>query len=68
LKERGLETNDFDTIYLWKPNIYYLIKSDAILKIAKIIGGKYSALSVFKIFPRFSETSATTSFLKTERK
>ena len=53
LKERGLETNHFNTIYLWKPNTYYLIKSDAILKIAKIIGGKYSVLSAFKVFPRF---------------
>lgn len=53
LKERGLETNHFNTIYLWKPNIYYLIKSDAILEIAKIISGRYSVLSAFKIFPRF---------------
>ena len=53
LKERHLETTHFKTIYLWKPENYYLIKSDAILEIANIIGGKYYFVNIFKILPRF---------------
>lgn len=30
LSERGLDTKQFNTIYLWKPDDYYLIKSKAI--------------------------------------
>lgn len=53
LKERNLENKNFNTIYLWKPNSFYLVKSEAILQIAKIIGGKYALLANFKIFPTF---------------
>ncbi|WP_027379933.1 thiol-disulfide oxidoreductase DCC family protein [Chryseobacterium daeguense] len=45
LTERGLDTKVFKTMYLWKPNEYYLIKSKAILKIANLLGGSYKALS-----------------------
>jgi len=52
LTERGLETQQFNTLYLWKPQQYYLIKSKAVLKITNILGGFYKLLSVFgKIFP-----------------
>ena len=37
LKERRLESNEFNTIYLWKPNEFYLLKSQAIVKIARIL-------------------------------
>jgi len=53
LKERRLESNEFNTIYLWKPNEFYLLKSQAIVKIARILGGKYALLSRLDIFPRF---------------
>ncbi len=52
LKERGLKTNNFNTIYLWKPEKFYLIKSQAIFKIAKILGGKYKMLSYCNILPK----------------
>lgn len=52
LKERGLKTNDFDTIYIWKPEAYYHTKSDAIMKIANTIGGIYYLSNVFKLFPK----------------
>ena len=52
LKERGLETENLDTLYLWKPEEFYLIKSDAITKIAKILGGKYALLGNMNVFPK----------------
>jgi predicted DCC family thiol-disulfide oxidoreductase YuxK len=54
LKERGLKSDDFDTIYLWKPDAFYLTKSDAILKIANTIGGIYNLATILKIFPKFT--------------
>lgn len=53
LKERSLKSDDFDTIYLWKPNAFYLTKLDAILKIANTIGGIYYFANLSKIFPKF---------------
>lgn len=53
LKERGLDRKQFNTLYLWKPNEFYLIKSQAVSQIAKILGGKYALLSYFNILPRF---------------
>lgn len=56
LSERGLDTNVFNTMYLWKPNQYYLIKSQAVLKIANILGGIYKVGSLFGklMFPAVS--------------
>ena len=53
LKERGLERKQLNTLYLWKPNEFYLIKSEAVAKIAKILGGKFALLSYLNILPRF---------------
>ncbi|MBW8361095.1 MAG: DCC1-like thiol-disulfide oxidoreductase family protein [Kaistella sp.] len=53
LKERGLEQKQFNTLYLWRPDSYYLVKSEAVLKIAKILGGTYGFLAKLNIFPRF---------------
>lgn len=53
LKERGLETDQFNTIYLWKPNEFYLIKSQAILKIARLLGGIYTFSIIAKLSPTF---------------
>jgi len=54
LTERGLETKQFNTLYLWKPQQYYLIKSNAVLKITSILGGFYKLLSFLgKIVPTF---------------
>ncbi|SHK90467.1 thiol-disulfide oxidoreductase DCC family protein [Chryseobacterium polytrichastri] len=51
LSERGLETKVFNTLYLWKPNQYYMIKSRAVLQIAGILGGIYTLSGIGKIFP-----------------
>lgn len=53
LSERGLDTKVFNTLYLWKPGNYYLIKSRAILKIADILGGVYKLSAIGKIVPAF---------------
>lgn len=53
LSERSLDTTQFNTIYLWKPDDYYLIKSQAILKIARLLGGIYSLSIVAKLSPLF---------------
>lgn len=53
LTERGLETDQFNTIYLWKPSEYYLIKSQAILKIARLLGGIYTFSIIAKLSPTF---------------
>ncbi|OCK49773.1 thiol-disulfide oxidoreductase [Chryseobacterium sp. CBo1] len=51
LSERGLETRVFSTMYLWKPNQYYLIKSKAVLQIASLLGGIYKLSALGKIIP-----------------
>ncbi len=53
LSDRGLETNVFNTMYLWKPGRYYLIKSKAVLKIASLLGGIYKLSFIGKILPAF---------------
>ncbi|WP_374462901.1 thiol-disulfide oxidoreductase DCC family protein [Chryseobacterium sp.] len=53
LSERGLDTHVFNTMYLWKPGKYYLIKSRAIFQIAKLLGGIYSLAFLGKIIPKF---------------
>ena len=52
LKERGLDTNELSTLYLWKPHHYYLVKSKAVLKIANLLGGIFKISSVANLFPR----------------
>lgn len=53
LSERGLNTKIFNTMYLWKPNRYYLEKSRAVLKIADLLGGVYKLSAIGKIIPKF---------------
>lgn len=53
LKERGLEQKQFNTLYLWRPDSYYLVKSEAVIKIAEVLGGTYGFLTKLNIFPRF---------------
>ena len=51
LNERNLPNQVFDTLYLWKPNSFYLTKYQAILEIASEIGGIYSLAKIGKILP-----------------
>ncbi len=52
LSERGLNTKVFNTMYLWKPNQYYLEKSRAVLKIADLLGGIYKLSMIGKLIPK----------------
>lgn len=58
LSERGLETKEFNTMYLWKPKEYYLIKSRAILQIANLLGGIYKLSGIGKLLPVFLSDKA----------
>lgn len=51
LNERNLPNKVFDTLYLWKPESFYLSKYQAILKIATEVGGIYYLASIGKIIP-----------------
>jgi len=53
LTERKLNTEVFNTLYLWKPNHYYLEKSKAVLQIAHLLGGIYKLSAIGKIIPGF---------------
>lgn len=58
LSERGLEIKEFNTMYLWKPKEYYLIKSRAILQIANLLGGIYKLSAIGKLLPVFLSDKA----------
>lgn len=51
LSERHLATKDFDSIYLWRPESYYLKKSDAAIKIGQLLASIYSISVIAKILP-----------------
>ncbi len=53
LMDRNLDRKSFNTLYLYKPNRFYYTQSDAVLHIAKILGGKYALVSILNIFPKF---------------
>ena len=53
LKDRNLPNEIFDTLYLWKPESFYLSKYQAILRIASELGGVYSLANIGKILPDF---------------
>lgn len=53
LRDRNLPQQQLNTLYLWKPNSFYYVKSEAVLEIAKLLGGKYQLMTAFKLFPKF---------------
>ena len=53
LNERNLENQQFNTLFLWKPNSFYDTKSQAVFNIAKILGGKYRIFGYLNVVPRF---------------
>jgi len=53
LNERNLPNQIFDTLYLWKPESFYLSRYQAILRIASELGGIYSLANIGKILPNF---------------
>lgn len=51
LADRNLNPLVLDTMYLWKPDEYFLSKSQAVIKIASLLGGFYRLLLIARIFP-----------------
>ncbi|MDQ0477178.1 MULTISPECIES: thiol-disulfide oxidoreductase DCC family protein [Chryseobacterium] len=51
LSERNLEVKNLSTLYLWKPEKYYLQKSQAVFKVCELIGGSYQLLSYLRFLP-----------------
>lgn len=52
LAERGLENKHFNTLYIWKPGEFYLKKSQAVARIARLLGGKYAMMARLNVLPR----------------
>ena len=51
LRERGLEPDELDSIYLIEPGVAYYKESTAALEIAAELSGPYSFLKHFKFIP-----------------
>lgn len=49
----GIDTSKIDSILLYEPGKAYYYKAEAALKIAKELGGIYTAISWFSILPNF---------------
>lgn len=47
----GVDQTKTDSIILYHPGVAYYYKSTAAIKIAEELGGIYSLISIFKIFP-----------------
>ncbi len=47
----GVDQNIIDSIILYNPGLAYYYKSSAAIEIAEDLGGIYSLVSIFKIFP-----------------
>jgi predicted DCC family thiol-disulfide oxidoreductase YuxK len=52
VKERGINTEEVDSIILIEPQIAYYTKSDAALKIAKSLSGGWPLLGIFLGLPK----------------
>lgn len=54
LKERNLNSTDFNTFILYEPHIAYYTKSQAFIRVLRILGGSYSFLGrMMGILPTF---------------
>lgn len=52
VKERGINTEEVDSIILIEPQIAYYTKSDAALKIAKLLSGGWPLLGILLGLPK----------------
>ncbi len=53
----GIDTSKIDSIILYEPGKAYHIKAEAAIEIAKSIGGVYSLLALFTVFPNWIKNS-----------
>lgn len=56
-KHIGIDTTEIDSIVLYEPGKAYHIKAEAAIEIAKSIGGIYTLLGIFSIFPNWLKNS-----------
>lgn len=52
LKERGIDTENIDSIILIEPNVVIYIKSDAALQIVKNLNTPWRFILLFKVLPK----------------
>ncbi|WP_313807379.1 thiol-disulfide oxidoreductase DCC family protein [Flavobacterium sp.] len=52
-KHIGVDTSKTDSIILYEPGVAYYVKAEAGIQIAKTIGGIYTALGLFSVFPNW---------------
>lgn len=52
LRDRNLRTDRFNTLYLWKPNSFYLEKSQAVFAIGRILGGVNRVFGNLNFLPK----------------
>ena len=52
LKERGIDTQNIDSIILIEPNVVYYMKSDAALEIVKNLNTFWRCIHIFKVLPK----------------
>ena len=57
-KHIGVDTSKVDSIIFYEPGHAYYVKADAAIQIAKSIGGVYSLLSMFSVFPAWLKNGA----------
>lgn len=57
IKHIGVDTSKIDSILLYEPDKAYYYKAEAALKIAKELGGIYTAISWFGILPKLLTNS-----------
>lgn len=51
IKHIGIDISKMDSIILYEPGVVYYYKSEAAIRIVKELGGMYSFLSLFSVFP-----------------
>lgn len=49
----GVDTAVVDSIIVYEPGVAYYVKAEAAIQIAKSIGGIYSFLGIFSVFPNW---------------
>lgn len=52
-KHLGIDSSQIKSIILYEPNVAYYHKSEAAIEIIKSLGGAYSLMGIFSIFPSF---------------
>jgi predicted DCC family thiol-disulfide oxidoreductase YuxK len=52
-KERNLDPTELESVVFWIPNVMYALEAQATFELFKILGGRFSLLTIFNILPQF---------------